>query len=137
MRRIVSAIRDGWCRARAVVVIGTLLDRAEAGNDSRLARAVIDRAWRAYPARLNGNNGQRPRHEVTALFALALAAHRDSVGERVTPALRQALDAGLGKRGLYQQQRHEWTQPHEADLVAFARAVLRKKGSITEPEATR
>jgi len=133
--RVMATLRDSWHRARATVVVGELLDRGGASKAGKLYHATIERAWQACPARLNGTTGARPEHEVIALFATALAVHRDSFGAPATGRLRQALAAGIGTSGRYQPRLKDWRETAAADLMAFARAVLREAPKIEEPAA--
>jgi hypothetical protein len=122
---IIRTIRNSWRHSRAVVTASNLLDHAGlAGDSTRIAEAAVTHAWQAYAPRLDGRFGIRPRHEVLALFALALAVKRGIMGEKARPAVREALVAGLGKRGLYTVRSREWQAAGEIELVAFARAVL-------------
>ncbi|GEM_PF-4214201 len=122
---LIRTIRNSWRHSRAVVTAANLLDHAGlAGDSTRIAEAVMGHAWQAYAPRLDGRFGVRPRHEVLALFALALAVSRGVLGERATPAAREALVVGIGKHGLYNGRSREWHAPGEVELLAFARAVL-------------
>lgn len=129
--RLITPVVDGWHRARASVTAGGLL-AAGGSDDSKLASAVVEHAWRHCPALLNGTRGPRPRHEVAAVFALALAINRAALGERAQPRMRAALDAALGRRGLYRERSAQWTEPLEVELLAFARAVHNKPDSAVE-----
>lgn len=131
MLRLIAVIRDSWRRARASVVAETLLKNAgHAGTAGRTANAAVAYAWRHHPERLSGRSGARPGHEVIAVFALALASQQRALGEWATPALRDALDAAIGKRGLYRERIRAAAGTSEGELWAYARRVNAK------PEAT-
>lgn len=124
MRRLIALVIDSWSRARASVAAETLLKRAgSAGDASRLGNAAVAYAWRRHSAYLSGARGERPPHEVAAVFALALACRHGALGQRATPTLRAAVDAGIGKRGLYRERSRQWTQPTQAELLAYAQRV--------------
>jgi len=134
MRRWLGLIRNPWERARAVVVATTLLDRSGfSGDSARLASAAMERAWREYAHLLAGRRAGRPRPETMALFALALARRRGSLGERAHQALPAALEAGIGDRGLYAGRSEAWHAAVDSELLAFAQAVRRDPdGRATE-----
>jgi hypothetical protein len=110
---------------------------AAGSPDSKLASALVEHAWRHHAVSLNGRRGRRPRHEVVAVFALALAVNRGAFGEGAKPRIRSALDGAIGRRGLYRERSRQWVEPLDRELLDFARAVNDKPGETRDEPARR